>query len=59
MNAQIAVLVLEALVKFGPAAARAITDLFRKDTISSDDWNKVFDLAEKSYESYIAPKVTL
>ena len=53
MNVQISVLILEALVKFGPSAARAIADLFRKDTITAADWDKVFDLAEKSYESYI------
>ena len=52
MNA-IAPLILEALVKYGPAVARAITELFKKETITADDWNKVFDLAEKSYEDYI------
>ena len=55
MNPTIAVLILEAFVKYGPTVARAITDIFKKEVITSDDWNKVFDLAEKPYESYIKP----
>ena len=51
----VAALILEAFVKYGPAVGRAITDLFKKEVITDDDWNKVFDLAEKSYESYIRP----
>jgi hypothetical protein len=53
MNATIAALILEALVKFGPPVARAITELFSKEVITKEDWAKVFDLAEKPYESYL------
>ena len=54
MNA-IAPLILEALVKYGPTVARAITDLFRKENITLEDWDKVFALAEKPYADYIRP----
>jgi hypothetical protein len=54
MNA-IAPLILEALIKYGPTVARAISDLFKKETITPEDWDKVFDLAEKSYADYIKP----
>ena len=55
MNPTIAALILQAFVKYGPAVGRAITDIFRKEVITADDWNRVFDLAEKSYDSYIKP----
>ncbi len=55
MTPALSALILEALIKFGPSVARAITDIFRKETITAADWDKVFALAEKSYESYIKP----
>ena len=51
----IPILILEAFVKYGPTVARAISDLFKKEVITSDDWDKVFALAEKPYESYLKP----
>lgn len=41
-----------ALVKYGPAMARALMELFSKPTVTLADWDKVFALAEKSYEDY-------
>lgn len=58
MNPTVAALILESLLRYGPTVARAITDIFKKELITTNDWDKVFDLADKSYESYIAPAVT-
>lgn len=54
MNA-IAPLILEALIHYGPTVARAINELFRKENITAEDWDKVFALAEKPYADYIKP----
>lgn len=44
-----------ALVKYGPAAARSLAALFYKKEITMADWEGVFSLAEKSYDSYTKP----
>lgn len=44
-----------ALVKYGPAVARALVELFSKQTVTAADWDKVFALADKSYEDYTKP----
>jgi len=48
-------IIASALVKYGPAVARGIAEIFNKDAPTLEDWNKVFALAERSYESYTAP----
>lgn len=42
-----------ALVKYGPQVARAIYDIFNKPSPTQEDWDKVFAMAEKSYEDYV------
>ena len=51
-----ALLIAQALIKYGPAAARAIAALFKKDEPTMEDWEKVFAIAEKSYDDYVKPK---
>lgn len=55
MTAEIALLIGQALIKYGPAVARELRDIFAKQEISSADWDKVFSTAEKSYEEYTKP----
>lgn len=57
MEAQLALIIAEALVKYGPTVARAIAEIFEKKTPTLQDWEKVFALAEKSYEDYVKPAV--
>lgn len=47
--------IASALVKYGPAVARGIAEIFNKEAPTLEDWNKVFDMAERSYESYTQP----
>jgi hypothetical protein len=55
MSVAIAGLILEALVKYGPTVARSINDIFKKTEITPEDWDKVFALADKSYDEYVKP----
>lgn len=55
MNTEVALLIGQALVKYGPTVARALAALFLKDEPTLDDWENVFALAEKPYEAYVAP----
>ena len=47
-----ALIIAEALLKFGPALARGLMELFAKPEPTAADWEKIFQLAEKSYEEY-------
>lgn len=55
MNIGIIEIIASALIKYGPAAAKALYEIFTKPAPTDADWNKVFDLAEKSYEDYVKP----
>lgn len=55
MNPALMQLILQVLLKYGPTVAREIILLFQKPAPTMEDWNKVFDLAEKSYDEYVAP----
>ena len=48
-----AILIAQALLKYGPAVARGIAELFEKPNPTLADWEKVFVLAEKSYDDYV------
>ena len=50
-------LIVGALIRYGPSLAREIQLLFTKKEVTQEDWDKVFSLAEKSYDSYVAPIV--
>jgi len=56
MNLTLAALILEAGLKWGPAAARALIEIFGKTEITVADWEKVFASIDKSYDEYVAPK---
>lgn len=45
-----------ALVKYGTTLARALVAIFSIEKPTAADWEKVFDLAEKSYDDYVKPK---
>lgn len=47
-----------ALVKYGPTLARELVNLFQVENPSIDDWNKLFALADKSYDDYVKPVET-
>ena len=53
METQLAILILQSLLQYGPAFAREITALFSKETITTADWDKVFSMAEKNYADYV------
>lgn len=57
MTPAIAALILQALITYGPTVARSLNELFKKETITPEDWDKIFVLIEKSYEDYTRPKV--
>lgn len=48
-----ALLIAEALIKYGPTLARGLAELFAKPAPTLEDWEKVFKLAEKSYDDYV------
>ena len=43
-----------ALVKYGPDLARALVEILTKPNPTKADWEKVFALADKPYEAYVA-----
>lgn len=49
-------LIVGTLIKYGPDAAEAIRDLFKKSNPTLDDFDKIFALSRKSYEEYTKPK---
>ena len=52
---QTTLFVIEALLKYGPALARQLLDLLRKDTDPTiEEWDALFArVADKSYEDYV------
>jgi hypothetical protein len=48
-------LVATALVKYGPALAKGLYDLFRTENPTPQQWAALFELAEKKYEDYVRP----
>jgi hypothetical protein len=56
-TADLAILILQALIQYGPGAVTSIQALFAgKAAPTSADWAKVFAPAHKSYDFYVAPK---
>ena len=56
MTATQIMLVVELLLRYGPGMARAVQQLFTKANPTQADWDAVFALSEKSYESYTATR---
>lgn len=55
MSEALIILILQAAVKYGPDAGRAIVAIFTKTNPTKDDWENVFVLMEKSYDDYVKP----
>lgn len=53
MNQETALIIAGLLLKYGPELARKITLLFAKKDITLADWEDVFALAEKPFDSYV------
>lgn len=52
---EIALLIGQALMKYGPDVARQIQLLFTKTNPTAADWEAVFALSEKTYDQFVAP----
>lgn len=50
-------LIIGALLKYGPDAAEAIRNLFKKSNPTLEDFDPIFALARKPYEYYVRPDV--
>jgi hypothetical protein len=46
-------LIIQAMLRFGPAVARELVALFSKKEITQADWDSIFAKAEKPYDSYM------
>lgn len=53
MNPALLALILEALIKFGPAAVQSIVEAAHKENPTLEDWKAAFAPAHKSYEEYV------
>jgi|GEM_PF-2663955 len=48
-------LIAQLLLKYGPGVAAVVAALFEKKEVTLEDWQKVFAMAEKSYDDYTKP----
>lgn len=46
-------IILEFLLKYGPAFAREVVAILKKEPVTDQDWENLFAKATKSYDSYI------
>ena len=44
--------VIDALLKYGPDAARAVQKIFTTPEPTREDWESLFSVAQKKYEDY-------
>lgn len=56
MSPQLITLILQALITYGPVVTKEIVNLFKKQNPTLEDWDKIFDMAAKSYDDYVKPK---
>lgn len=56
MTQQMAILIVETLIKYGPTLALEVAKIFEKKEHGLADWNAVFAQA-KTYEQIMAPSV--
>lgn len=47
------IIILELLLKYGPAVAAAAREIIKIKDPTDEDWRKLFAVAETSYDSYI------
>lgn len=55
MTPELALLIGQILLKYGPTVAQATVEIFQKPAPTPEDWTKVFALARKSYDDYVRP----
>lgn len=48
----VAVLIIQALLQYGPEAARQIQAILSKETVAPEDWTSLWTLIETPGESY-------
>ena len=56
MKPEVAILIVQALLSYGPGVARSLVEIFQKQEITAADWEGVFAKAEKGYDEYVAPR---
>lgn len=50
------ILVIQILLKYGPAFAIQIMEIIRKKDLTDADWDKLETLIKKPFDSYFPPK---
>lgn len=55
MSEAVIILIIQAAMKYGPDAGRAIVAIFTKANPTKEDWEAVFVIIEKSYDDYVKP----
>ena len=56
MTAEIAILIAQILLKYGPQTAAAIKSIFTNPNPTDADWDAIFVIAAKEYSSYTTQK---
>jgi hypothetical protein len=54
MPVELMLLAGQILLKYGPAAGRAAVKLFGKEDVKPEDFDELFDIAERDYAGYVA-----
>lgn len=53
---QLAILIAQILLKFGPAVAQQFQILFSKNEApTQDEWNKIWEITQKPWQDYKPP----
>lgn len=55
MNPTTTELIIQALLRYGPDVAKAIYALFTNPAPTQADWDALWVIAQKSYDSYVKP----
>lgn len=58
MSEALIILILQAAMKYGPDAGRAIVAICTKANPTKEDWENVFVFITKSYDDYVKPTTT-
>jgi len=53
---EIAILIVTALLKYGPEYARAVRDILSNPAPTAADWDALFAKTQKSYDDYVKGK---
>jgi len=52
--APIVMLVAQYALQYGIPAAQKLVALFRKESVTEEDWNELFAISQKGHDQYIA-----